>query len=125
MESPAGAPRARREISQRDQPFAIIFLRTGLRTSGANPTTTKFIKAVVTNTMCQLPVEDLMTFASGMRDGQLARLAARYSFEPANPTNEQSGLGTSRRAVENVFICMLVQATSPAALEGTGFAARP
>ena len=44
----------------------MIRLRIGLRTNKANPTTTKSIKAVTTNTMCQLPVV-LMMLATGTR----------------------------------------------------------
>ena len=45
--------------------------RIGLRTNRANPTTTKFIKVVTTNTMCQLPVAVLMMLATGTRKAEV------------------------------------------------------
>src|ERR1700757_4619051 len=41
--------------------------RIGLSTNITKPTTTKFMMAVTTNTMCQLPVASLMRLASGTR----------------------------------------------------------
>jgi hypothetical protein len=45
-----------------------ILLRIGLSTNKASPTTIKFIAAVTTKTMCQLPVLVLITLASGTRN---------------------------------------------------------
>src|SRR5580658_5742255 len=50
------------------QVFASNLLRIGLSTNKASATTTKFMIAVTTNTMCQLPVESLMMLASGTRN---------------------------------------------------------
>jgi len=51
--------------SGRSQPRFIARARSGLSTNSAKATTIKFISAVTTNTMCQLPVDDLTTFAIG------------------------------------------------------------
>jgi hypothetical protein len=52
------------------QPFAISLARIGLSTNSASATTTKFMIAVMTKTMCQLPVEDLMRLATGTRNAE-------------------------------------------------------
>jgi acyl-CoA synthetase (NDP forming) len=46
---------------------AINRARNGLSTYSAKPTTTKFMIAVTANTICQEPVEALITLASGTR----------------------------------------------------------
>ncbi len=50
------------------QPLAIKRARRGLSTIKASATTTKFVIAVTTNTMCQPPVAVLTTLASGTRN---------------------------------------------------------
>ena len=45
-------------------------LRIGLSTNRASATTTTFITAVSTNTMCQLPVEALIMLATGTRNAE-------------------------------------------------------
>ena len=57
-----------------------------------------------------------MRLGTAEQDAQLARLAARYGFEPAVLEDEQLGLGALKRFAENVFICMLVLASNPMAL---------
>ena len=44
--------------------------RSGRSTKRARPTTRKFMTAVTTNTMCQLPVDTLIRFASGTRKAE-------------------------------------------------------
>lgn len=44
------------------------FCRSGLSTNSASATTMKFMIAVMTNTMCQPPVADLMMLATGTRN---------------------------------------------------------
>jgi len=53
------------------QPFAIPRVRIGLSTNKASATTTKFISAVTTNTMCQLPVAPLIRLATGTRKAEV------------------------------------------------------
>jgi len=62
---------ARRRPRGTVQPFAIIRCRSGLSTNKARPTTMKFITAVTTNTMCQLPVADFTRFAIGTRNAEV------------------------------------------------------
>src|SRR6516165_3999404 len=62
---------ARRRPRGTVQPFAIIRCRSGLSTNKARPTTMKFITAVTTNTMCQLPVVDFTRFAIGTRNAEV------------------------------------------------------
>ncbi len=52
----------------RSQPLAKNRSRNGLSTNRANPTTTKFMIAVNTNTRCQPPLADLIRFATGTRN---------------------------------------------------------
>ena len=54
--------------------------RSGLSTKIASPTTTKFMIAVITNTICQLPVAPLSTFAKGTRNAD-APLAVDTLFD--------------------------------------------
>ena len=54
-----------------DQPLAIMRARMGLSTKIAKPTTTKFMIAVATNTMCQLPVASLIRLAIGTRNADV------------------------------------------------------
>lgn len=53
------------------QRIAITRWRSGLSTNSAKPTTKKFMIAVATNTMCQLPVDDLMRLATGTRNAEV------------------------------------------------------
>ena len=46
--------------------------RIGLSTKSAKPTTMKFISAVTTNAMCQLPVDVLIRFATGTRKADVS-----------------------------------------------------
>lgn len=54
-----------------------------------------------------------MRLGTAAQNGQLARVAARYGFEPAAGG---CGPGPVQRFAENVFIFLLVSATNPAAL---------
>jgi hypothetical protein len=57
-----------------------------------------------------------MRLGTAEKSGQFARIAARYGFEPAGTASEGFTPGTLKRFAENVFICLLVLATNPAAL---------
>lgn len=57
-----------------------------------------------------------MRLGTAEQSGQLARIAARYGFEPAGAASEQFSAGTLKRFAENIFICLLVMAANPAAL---------
>lgn len=54
-----------------------------------------------------------MRLGTAAQNGQLARVAARYGFEPAA---EGAACGPVQRFAENVFIFLLVLATNPVAL---------
>jgi len=57
-----------------------------------------------------------MRLGTAAQSAQLARIAARYGFEPAGgPPGEQ---GSVHRLAENMFIMLLVLAANPAALRG-------
>jgi hypothetical protein len=67
-------------------------------------------------------LDDVAALRADMRLGtveqgaQLARLAARYGFQPACGTGAHAGdTGTVQRLAENMFILLLVLATNPAA----------
>ena len=55
-----------------------------------------------------------MRLGTADRGSQLARMAARYGFEPACGALE--GCGPVHRLAENLFIMLLVLAANPAAL---------
>jgi hypothetical protein len=57
-----------------------------------------------------------MRFGTVQRNGQLARIAGRYGFEPAGAAAEASATAGLKRLAENLFIGMLVLATNPVAL---------
>src|SRR6202044_3639165 len=65
--APMGRVFSTDQAIRRLQPLANIRLRIGLRTNRANPTTAKFMIAVTTKTMCQLPVASLIKLAIGTR----------------------------------------------------------
>src|SRR5580698_9328094 len=72
--APANPERQRPRIDPRPspvQPLAIIRARIGLSTKIARPTTAKFMIAVATNTMCQLPVASLIRLAIGTRNAEV------------------------------------------------------
>ena len=60
-----------KETACRDQPFAIMRARIGLSTNRANATTAKFMIAVTTNTMCQLPVASFTMLATGTKKAEV------------------------------------------------------
>jgi hypothetical protein len=57
-----------------------------------------------------------MLLGTAAQNGQLVRIAARYGFEPAASGPSVFGPATVKLFAENVFICLLVLATNPAAL---------
>lgn len=57
-----------------------------------------------------------MRLGTAQRNGQLARIAGRYGFEPVESTAEDLSAGNPKRLAENLFICLLVLATNPSAL---------
>jgi hypothetical protein len=57
-----------------------------------------------------------MRLGTAEQNGQLARLATHYGFEPAVLDSDATARGTLQRIAENLFICMLVLATNPVAL---------
>lgn len=57
-----------------------------------------------------------MRLGTAAQNGQLVRIAARYGFEPAASGQSVFGPATLKLLAENVFICLLVLATNPAAL---------
>ncbi len=57
-----------------------------------------------------------MRLGTAEQNGQLARVAAHYGFEPASSGPAVFGPGMLKLLAENVFICFLVLATNPAAL---------
>src|ERR1700730_17918732 len=69
----------------RSQPCFIARARIGLSTNSAKATTAKFISAVTTNTMCQLPVADLIKLATGTRKAEVPlAVYSRLKFTVAN-----------------------------------------